>query len=232
MILKNNMKNKKRVIIACDFENKENLFDFLGKISSIDKSKYILKIGLQMFIKYGNNILDELKDYDLFLDLKMHDIPNTILGALNSIKKHKNIIFTTVTLTSSTDFSYIKNKKWPFKILGVTVLTSLTQKDLLNLGFSDSIFDQIIRLIKIAYKNNFDGVICSAKDSLIIKNKYPDLLTVCPGIRLEGFQDDQKRIATPEEASENKVDYIVIGRPLTRSKNPKDIFEDVYAKFI
>lgn len=224
---------KNRIFIACDFKNENNLNVFLKTIDSIDKSLYSLKIGLQLFAQRGMKLIEDLASYEIFLDLKLFDIPNTILNTLLVINNYKNVKYVTIALLSNSNYDFIMKKKWNFKILGVTILTSLKDSNLLELGIGENIQDEVLQLSRIALRYNFYGVICSVWESLLIKKKCNDLRTFCPGIRINNQNiNDQLRVALPEEAKNKYVDAIIIGRSITHSKKPVKTFMEIYERFI
>ena len=211
----------KRLIVALDFDNAKSTLDFL---ENIDPDKCMVKVGLELFISEGWKILDLIseKGFEIFLDLKLHDIPNTVAGAIRKISNF-NVSLTTIHLNGGKEM--VKAAvvfKGDVKILGVSILTSLSRKDILEITSSefDIYFD---KLISVAKNTNIDGVVCSPSEL----NKLKDIskLKVVPGIRNSISDDDQKRIMSSNDAYQNGADFIVVGRPITLSKDPAKALE-------
>ncbi len=211
----------KRLIVALDFNNAKSTLDFL---ENIDPDKCMVKVGLELFISEGWKILDLIseKGFEIFLDLKLHDIPNTVAGAIRKISNF-NISLTTIHLNGGKEMVKAADEfKGDVKILGVSILTSLSRKDILEITSSefDIYFD---KLISVAKNTNIDGVVCSPSEL----NKLKDFskLKVVPGIRNSISDDDQKRIMSSNDAYQNGADFIVVGRPITLSKDPAKALE-------
>ena len=187
----------------------------------------LFKVGLELFLAEGPGLLAELTDMvgpqRIFLDLKLYDIPATVLGAFNAVV-HGLALFTVPSDLGPTGLKNIVNSSGA-NILAVTVLTSITGDDLLALGF-DSQFAQdptrlVVRKARMAQDAGCRGVVCSGREVKAVKEACgPDFLAVCPGIRpawSEVDGDDQKRIVTPFEAITNGADFIVVGRPIRQA---------------
>ncbi|MFN4131745.1 MAG: orotidine-5'-phosphate decarboxylase, partial [Caldimicrobium sp.] len=164
----------------------------------------------------------------IFLDLKLFDIPNTVSGAVRAACNY-GVDYLTVHILAGrrTLDEALKAAKGGLKILGVTLLTSLDKADLLELGFNGELLykteDLVYKLTFLANLVGCDGIVCSAKEVGLIKNSFPHLLTVVPGIRLEESSgDDQVRTATPYEAVKAGADLIVVGRPIRNSASPEE----------
>lgn len=186
------------------------------------------KLGLEFFCRNGANGVREIADLDLpiFLDLKFHDIPNTVEKAIKSIS-NLNCLMTTIhmlngreTIKKCVELRQNNTHGTPM-IMGVTILTS--HNDIKQLGMHREINDQVLFLAEMAAEEGLDGIVCSPHEIEAIKSRFGDQLKlVCPGIRPEGSNsDDQKRIMTPKQAVNLGANYIVIGRPITASENPK-----------
>ncbi len=214
------MKNK-TIFVACDTSN-------LSKINSILKNtknkkiKIIPKFGLQFFYsKNGRKFLEKFKN-DFWLDLKINDIPQTALSAIDSLKDLKKCKYITVHANGGIEMLKAIKKKTKqinknLKVLGVTVLTSLNNKSLKDIGHTRSVEQLVLKQAGIIKKSGCDGVVCSAKEVKLIKKKYKKLLIITPGIRLPGDNlDDQARVMTPKDAFKNKVSGVVIGRSITK----------------
>jgi len=223
------MKLKNNVIIACDFISKEDLLKFLDKFGN---EKPFLKIGLQLFLKEGKPLIKELLDrsFNIFLDLKLHDIPKTISLSLDSFSD-LNISFITVHgLVGPETIEYISKKL--NKVAVVTLLTSLNDNDL-NIIFDNqiSVKQQVMRIVDFSYKKGARIFICSVSEAKMIKFKYPDTTLICPGIRYSSPKHDQKRVSTPSEAKVSGADYIVVGREITLSNDPVKTYLEIRKKF-
>ena len=198
-----------------NFESKINY-----KIYSQNKNEnYIfgLKIGYQIFYsEKGRKFIKSIKEFPIFLDLKLHDIQNTIINALKSLKDIKNINYITIHTSSGIQAIKAAKKITKVKLLGVTTLTSFDKKKLKEIGHTKKIEELIIHQAKIAKKAGCYAVICSGKESLKI-NKLVKIKTISPGIRLPGDNtNDQKRIISPKDALVKQKAYgIVIGRSIS-----------------
>ena len=226
------------VIIACDFDSKERLYDFLKPFKSLNP---YIKIGMEMYYKEGPSLVRELKEkgFKIFLDLKLHDIPNTVKSAMKQLGE-LGVDITNVhaeggiqmmkAARAGLDMSELGKKT---KLIAVTVLTSLDEDMIHN----ELLIDSKYRLSDVAknYANNakiagLDGVVCSAYEAPIMSEL--GLISVCPGIRMEGdSSNDQKRVATPKLAKENKATYIVVGRSITKAENPVEAYNKCLKEF-
>ena len=214
------MKNK-TIFVACDTSN----LNQIKKISKNTKNKklnIIPKFGLQFFYsKHGRRFLEKIKN-DFWLDLKINDIPQTANSAIDSLKDLKYCKYITVHANGGLEMLKAVKKKSKkinknLKILGVTVLTSLSNKSLKQIGHTKKVKQLVLKQADLIKKSGCDGIVCSAQEALIVRRKYKNLLIITPGIRLPGdSSDDQIRVMTPREAFKNKVSGIVIGRSLTK----------------
>ena len=211
----------KKLIVALDFDNADKALNFLN---NLDPNKCLVKVGLELFISEGWKILDLISErgFEIFLDLKLHDIPNTVAKSLKKISNF-NVALTTVHLSGGISMiEAASSEKGNIKILGVSILTSLSQNEIFEI--TDTNFDVYFNnLISIASSTNVDGVVCSPNelDRLRDFNK----LKVVPGIRNNISDDDQKRVMTSTEAYQKGADFIVVGRPITKSEDPKKALE-------
>ena len=217
----------KKIIIALDSDNFDNI-KFL--LNTLKKEAFAFKIGYEFFFNFGLEGYKYISQQNIkiFLDLKLHDIPNTVYKGIQAIAK-LNPYFTTIHLSGGDEMQKLANKsKNKTKILGVSILTSLDSKQTKKFYFNENIEDIITSFTKYALKNKLDGVVCSPKEIKIIKKISLDkLLIITPGIRPLNFKyehDDQKRTMTPKEALQAGADFLVIGRPITKSTNP---FEEI-----
>jgi orotidine-5'-phosphate decarboxylase len=227
----------KMIIVALDFDSKDkalNLVDTVkGKINHF-------KVGLELFSRCGTEIVREISDRGckVFLDLKYHDIPNTVKSAARVAIESKVWMYNIHALGG---FEFMKsvaefNKEYAEKIgtprpllIAVTILTSMGNEDLKSIGIENEVEIQVLKLAELAKKAGLDGVVCSAREVKKIKeNLGSDFLTITPGIRPAwASKDDQKRIVTPKDAKDLGTDYMVIGRPITRAKDPRKAAERI-----
>ena len=214
------MKNK-TIFVACDTSNLNQINKILKNINT-KKLKIIPKFGLQFFYsKNGRKFLEKYKS-DFWLDLKINDIPQTALSAVDSLKDLKNCKYITVHANGGLDMLKAIKKKTKqinknLKVLGVTVLTSLNNKSLKEIGHTKTVEQLVLKQAGVVKKSGCDGVVCSAIEAKIIRKKYKNFLIITPGIRMPGDDlNDQARVMTPKDAFKNKVSGIVIGRSLTK----------------
>ena len=214
------MKNK-IIFVACDTSDLKKIKKIIN-LTKTNDFKIIPKFGLQFFYsKYGRKYLENFKE-DFWLDLKINDIPQTALSAINSLKDLKNCRYITVHVNGGLEMlkivkKYSKKINKNLKILGVTVLTSLNNKSLKEIGHTRNIKQLVLKQAALVVKSGCDGIVCSAQEASIIRKKYNKLLIITPGIRLPGDNsNDQARIMTPKDAFKNKVSGVVMGRSLTK----------------
>jgi len=214
------MKNK-TVFIACDTSNLNQINQILKNINT-KKLKIVPKFGLQFFYsKNGRKFLEKYKS-DFWLDLKINDIPQTALSAVDSLKDLKNCKYITVHANGGLEMlKAIKNKTKQInknlKVLGVTILTSLNNKSLKEIGHTKTVDQLVLKQASIVKKSGCDGIVCSAQEAKMIRKKYKNFLIITPGIRMPGDNlNDQARVMTPKDAFKNKVSGVVIGRSLTK----------------
>ena len=229
------MKNK-TIFVACDTSNLNKINNIL-KNTKNKKLKIIPKFGLQFFYsKKGRGYLEKIK-HNFWLDLKINDIPQTAMSAIDSLKDLKKCKYITVHANGGLEMlkAVKKNSKKinkNLKILGVTVLTSLDNKSLKQIGHTKKIEKLVLQQADLVNKSRCDGIVCSAQEALIVRKKYKNLLIVTPGIRLPGdSSNDQVRVMTPKDAFKNKVSGIVIGRSLTKGdikNNTKRLLDHLY----
>ncbi len=212
----------KKLIVALDFSNSEEVSQI---INFLNPEKCILKIGLQLYLAEGESILDLLtnKGFEIFLDLKLHDIPNTVNKAVEEIAKF-NILMTTIHLQGGAEMiEAAKSAAGNTKILGVSLLTSLDENDTSEL-YGNSFDDQFMKLITLAKSSSVDGIVCSPKELMSLHDL--NKIKVVPGIRNAHTNDDQKRTMTSQEAYAQGADYIVVGRPITQANNIEAAIEE------
>ena len=214
------MKNKS-IFVACDTSNLNQIKKILKQTKNL-KLKIIPKFGMQFFYsKNGRKFLENFKN-DFWLDLKINDIPQTAVSAIESLKDLKNCKYITVHTNGGLQMLREVKKKAKkinknLKILCVTILTSLDNKSLKELGHLRKVEQLVLKQANLVKKSGCDGIVCSAQEAMIVRKKHKNLLIITPGIRLPGdSSNDQIRIMTPKAAFNNKVSGIVIGRSLTR----------------
>ena len=221
--------SNKNIFVACDVSSQKEILDLLELIHE-DISG--IKIGLQYITQSSPDEIRELAKFNkpIFYDGKFFDIKNTLVKSIKSLKKLR-VKYATVHLLNGLDSLKAANKEAQdinLNLLGVSVLTSFTNKDLEDLGFNDNIEDQVKRLIKIAMEANLYGIICSPLEVKMIKKIAPNLKCFTPGIRMGGLKDDQKRTMDAKEAIKEGSDCLIIGRPITKG-NPKENIKNILA---
>ena len=214
------MKNK-NIFVACDTSNLNQIKKII-KQTKTNKLKIIPKFGLQFFYsKHARKFLETFKS-DFWLDLKINDIPQTALSAVDSLKDLKKCKYITVHANGGLEMLKSVKKKAKkinknLKVLGVTILTSLNNKSLKEIGHTKNVRQLVLRQAELIKKSGCDGIVCSAQEATMVRKRYGNLLIITPGIRLPGeSSNDQIRIMTPKQAFKNKVSGIVIGRSLTK----------------
>ena len=227
---------KGQIIVGLDFDNSKSVFE-ITKLLNPDN--YKVKVGSQLFTACGPKILEDLKKqgFDIFLDLKYHDTPNTVEKAvLEACKKEvwmlnihlsggKNMIEAAVKAKNSISSEIL--------LIGVTVLTSLDQNDFSDIGIIKDLKNQISSLLNLGKKAGIDGIVCSPKDlEYLDKEEMNSLISVCPGIRVNVESGGQKRTSTIHEAIEMGSDYLVIAREITASPNPSKVIDEIDSYFI
>jgi len=221
------METKNYIFCALDFSDLEQTISFTKKIKDHVGG---IKLGLEFFTKNGPRGVEKLKKMGLpiFLDLKLHDIPNTVKQSLRNVL---DLSPNYVTVHLSGGYKMIqelKDIKQETKIIGISLLTSLNDEDLKNMGynFGQKVF--ISNLVKAGVKAGVDGIVSSPKEVKELKKNYKDLIFVTPGIRLStDKKDDQKRIESPRFAVQAGSNILVIGRPITKSKDPLKSIEKI-----
>ena len=222
-----------KVLIALDYDDQDAAIEFVKQLSPTECR---LKIGKEMFTYFGPQFVQQLIDlgFDVFLDLKFHDIPNTVAKAVTAAAKMGVWM---VNVHASGGPQMMQKAKTALAAFGdkaplliaVTVLTSMDEEELKRLGVNKSPAEQVIYLANLAKESGLDGVVCSAQEASILKEMFgEEFKLVTPGIRPAGTDaGDQKRIMTPKQAIENGSDYLVIGRPITQSSNPAETLNEI-----
>ncbi|HET6905883.1 MAG TPA: orotidine-5'-phosphate decarboxylase [Rhodanobacteraceae bacterium] len=210
-----------RLIFALDVPDRAQAVAWMDRLGD-EVSFY--KIGLEL-LSGGEyfDVLHELGDRGkkIFADLKLHDVPATVAGAVRGLARWP-VTFCTVHCDSRAMLEAASEAKGDMRLLAVTVLTSNDESDLANLGVRGSVADTVIARAKLAQGAGIDGVVCSGADLPDLRAAAPDLLTVCPGIRPSGpASDDQKRVVDVPTAFAQGADYIVVGRPIRQAADPR-----------
>jgi orotidine-5'-phosphate decarboxylase len=213
------MKNK-IIFVACDASKINKIKNIINQTKN-NRLKIIPKFGLQFFYsKNGRNFLEKFKE-DFWLDLKINDIPQTALSAIDSLKDLKKCRYITVHANGGLEMlraakKHAKKINKNLKVLGVTVLTSLNNKSLKEIGHTKKVQQLVLKQSELIKKSGCDGIVCSPQESKMIRKKFKNLLIITPGIRLPGDNlNDQARVMTPKDAFKSKVSGVVMGRSLT-----------------
>ena len=214
--------NKKKIIVALD---SNDLIESKKLVQKIKDHTFAFKIGYEFFLNFGLEGYKSIQNenVNIFLDLKLHDIPNTIKNALKAINKLEPF-FTTIHLSGGDEMQIEANiYKKNVKILGVSILTSIDKIQSNKYYNTSDIKKLVVNFVNNAINNKLDGVICSPLEIEYVKKIAPkNFIVVTPGIRPESYDkiDDQKRFMTPKEAIKKGANYLVIGRPITKSSDP------------
>ena len=215
------------IIVAIDENNFKKASNVIDKL---DSEKCMIKIGSAAFNSLGHKIIDYTaqKGFDIFLDLKIHDIPNTVKKTIEGLSSLPIKILTVHTSGGKDMMSAAMEavSGTDIKVFGVTVLTSLNDDDTAAI-FKRTPSEQVEAMLDAAESAGIDGVVCSPHELKQVK-KRESLLTITPGIRLQNVNDDQKRVMTPKEAISLGADFLVIGRPITGAKNIGEALDDIY----
>ena len=218
----------KNIFVACDTSNLSEIKKII-KQTQTNKLRVIPKFGLQFFYsKNGRKFLENFKK-DFWLDLKINDIPQTALSAVDSLKDLKKCKYITVHANGGLEMlKAIKRKakliNRDLKVLAVTILTSLNNKALKEIGHTKSVEQLVLKQAELIKKSGCDGIVCSALEAKMVRKKFKKLFIVTPGIRLPGDNtNDQLRVMTPNDAFKNKVSGIVMGRSLIKRNIKKNI---------
>lgn len=229
------MTDLKQIIIALDFADEESTMRMLDLL---DPSACRVKVGKELFTRYGPQLVKRIQNagFEIFLDLKFHDIPRTVAGAV-AAAADLGVWMTNVHASGGRNMLEAARKAIPedhvTKLIAVTVLTSLAGQDLEEIGIVGFPEQQVLRLAHMTAECGFDGVVCSAKEIELLRHNLPaEFLLVTPGIRPVGdTPGDQKRIETPARALAKGANYLVIGRPITQATDPalklKELIQEI-----
>ena len=215
------MKNNK-IFVACDSTNISKVREIIKKTKN-SKLKIGYKFGLEFLnSKKGRQFISRLKNTTIFADLKIHDIPNTCISAIKAIKDLK-VNYLTIHISSGFKaLSSAKKISGKIKLVGVTILTSLDNKSLKQIGFNKNVKKLVLHQAKLATKAKLDAIVCSPQEVNIVKKVFKKEI-ITPGIRFNSKNFDQKRTLTPKQAFKNGSDWLVIGRPITKGNVQKNI---------
>jgi len=213
-----------KLIVALDFPNASQA---LALVDQLEGRCRWFKVGLELYISAGNHVVLELKKrhFGVFLDLKLHDIPNTVAGAVRSVAGLGADLLTVhagggpAMLAAAAEAA--AGLPQASRLLAVTVLTSMDAAQLAATGIAARPADQALRLAKVAHESGIQGLVCSPEEAAQMRHELPGSILVTPGIRPVGASvGDQKRVATPAAALSAGADYLVVGRPITLAKDP------------
>jgi len=226
-----NIRLAHKIIIALDVKHGQDALTLVDRLEDAE----IFKVGLELFTAEGPSLFEDLKSRQkhLFLDLKLHDIPNTVAGAVASGVRHGIHMMTLHAAGGREMMARARETAQKTAqesglsrplLLGVTILTSLKDNHLAEIGMEADTETQVLRLARLAFEAGMDGVVCSPWEIALIKEECgKDFLVVAPGIRPAwAAAQDQKRIMTPAQAMDRGADYIVIGRPVTQASSPSE----------
>lgn len=220
------------IIVALDAKSQ---YDALKIADQLDPSLCRLKVGKELFTHEGPSVVKALHDkgFEVFLDLKFHDIPNTTAQAVCAAADlgvwMVNVHASGGRKMMETCVERLKAGNYSTQLIAVTVLTSMGREDLRDIGLDIEPFEQVKRLAKLTQDSGLDGVVCSAQEAKMLRQDLgAEFALVTPGIRPAGANaDDQKRIVTPKQAMFDGSTHLVIGRPITQSENPSQTLQDI-----
>ena len=213
---------KNKIFVACDSTSISKIKEIILKTCN-SKIKVGYKFGLEFLnSKNGRNFLSKIKNKIIFADLKIHDIPNTCVSTIRAIKDLK-INYLTIHISAGLDaLKASKKVSGKIKLVGVTILTSLDNKRLKEIGFNKEIKKLVLHQAKLARRAKLDAIVCSAQEVNIVKKVFKKEI-ITPGIRFNSSTNDQKRVLTPRQAFKNGSNWLVIGRPITQGNINKNI---------
>ena len=222
------------IIVALDAKSQ---YEALTIVDQLDPSLCRVKVGKELFTHEGPSVVKTLQDrgFEVFLDLKFHDIPNTTAQAVCAAADlgvwMVNVHASGGRKMMETCVERLKAGNYQTQLIAVTVLTSMGREDLRDIGLDIEPVEHVKRLAKLTQESGLDGVVCSAQEAKILREMLnADFALVTPGIRPEGSNaDDQKRIVTPKQAMLNGSTHLVIGRPITQAANPNQTLKDILA---
>jgi orotidine-5'-phosphate decarboxylase len=212
---------KNKIFIACDSDNILRIREIIDKTQN-SKIKVGYKFGLEFLnSKNGRSFVSKLKNKIIFADLKLHDIPNTCISTIKAIRDLK-VDYLTIHVSSGLNaLKAVKKISGKTKIIGVSILTSLDNRSLKEIGFNKEVKKLVLHQAKLANKAKLDALVCSAQEVSVVKKVFKKEI-ITPGIRFSSNNNDQKRILTPKQAFKNGSDWLVIGRPITKGNIKKN----------
>lgn len=223
-----------QIIVALDYPDQPSA---MAMVEQLDPKLCRLKVGKELFVRTGPQFVESVqnKGFDVFLDLKFHDIPNTVAGACRAAAD-LGVWMVNVhasgghSMMEAAKEAVVNSSHQPY-LIAVTILTSMTSHDLSELGFDLTPMEEVQRLAKIAGECGMDGVVCSPLEAEILTQQMGrEFLLVTPGVRPVGSErGDQNRVLTPEQALQAGSDFLVIGRPITAAPNPLQSLENILA---
>jgi orotidine-5'-phosphate decarboxylase len=229
----NTVNNDPRIVVALDFANPQ---DALSLASRLDPALCRLKVGKELFTAAGPQLVETLIDrgYDIFLDLKFHDIPTTVGKACEAASR-LGVWMLNVHASGGSDMmlaareGVTRSGRAPL-LIAVTVLTSMNQAALNQVGITGDLRSQVLKLARLTKQSGLDGVVCSAQEATMLRAEIgPVFCLVTPGIRPAiASLDDQSRVVTPAQAITNGSDYLVIGRPITQAEDPLSALQAIH----
>ena len=213
---------KSKIFVACDSTNISKIKKIISKTQN-SKIEIGYKFGLEFLnSKSGRPFLSKLKNKTIFADLKLHDIPNTCVSTVKAIRDLK-INYLTIHISSGLEaLKLTKKVSGKIKLTGVTILTSLNNKALKDIGFNRDVKKIVLHQARIANKAKLDAMVCSAQEVKLVKKVFKKEI-ITPGIRFNSKSNDQKRVLTPRQAYKNGSDWLVMGRPITKGNIKKNI---------
>ena len=213
---------KNKIFVACDTTNISKVKKIINKTQN-SKIKVGYKFGLEFLnSRGGRHFLSRLKNKTIFADIKLHDIPNTCASTVKAIKDLK-VNYLTIHISSGLEaLKATKKVSGRVKLIGVTILTSLDDKALKDIGFNKDVKKLVLHQAKIANKAKLDAMVCSAQEVKLVKKVFKKEI-ITPGIRFNSKSNDQRRVVTPKQAFKNGSDWLVMGRPITQGNIKKNI---------
>ena len=216
------MTKKNKIFIACDSTNILKIKKII-KYTTSTRFKIGYKFGLEFLnSRNGRNFVSSLKKKVIFADLKLHDIPNTCASTIKAIKDLK-VNYLTIHISSGLQaLRAAKKVSGSIRLVGVSILTSLDNKELKEIGFNKNVKKLVLNQAKLAKKAKLDAIVCSAQEVKVVKKIFKNEI-ITPGIRFNSKNNDQKRTLTPKQAYKNGSDWLVIGRPITKGNIKNNI---------
>ena len=223
---------KSKVIVALDYPDAASALQLVARLAP-DLCR--LKVGKELFTRAGPQLVEDLaaRGFDVFLDLKFHDIPNTVAGACHAAAELGVWMLNVHALGGERMLQAAKEGVMRAThsplLIAVTILTSMDEADLVAVGLAGSPLDNVLRLAQLAQQSGLDGVVCSSRETPVLRGQLdPGFRLITPGIRPAGSQaDDQRRVMTPVDAINSGSDYLVIGRPVTRADDPVGVLRTI-----